>query len=75
MNRRIGIVFHAPDGDMGDALILGAFQTWDRAEAKRDRVVAQAEKQGSYVEGIVVSLVPGNTGNQRIIDEVLGARS
>lgn len=58
---RYAIFVHEPDGDMGDAIIVGPVKRAAAAEAKARAIEAEAEGEGRYVECIVVPALPAAT--------------
>ena len=74
MTARYAIFVHDPDGDMGYGRIVGPTSSLEKAEAKAATIVWAAERQGSYVEAIVLDVEPLGVSAKSVATEVLEVR-
>ena len=57
---RFAIFVHDPDGDMGDGRIVGALRCAKAADRRAEAIVRAAEREGRYVEAIVLPMTSGS---------------
>ncbi|WP_028058343.1 hypothetical protein [Candidatus Solirubrobacter pratensis] len=69
---RWGIFVWDGDGNMGEGIIVGAYQSAEGdVDTKADTIRKASERAGTALECIVVPLVSGSTSARDIVDRVL----
>jgi uncharacterized protein YceH (UPF0502 family) len=67
---RWAIFVHDPDGDMGEGLIIGPMRDEGAADTKAEAIRRAGEREGRYVECIVLPVDPAAQAARTIASAV-----
>ena len=69
---RYAIFVHEPDGDSGYGRVVGPFKTPSAAEQRAEQYVRRGEREGFYIEAIVLPVASAAASVKTTVRDITG---